>query len=332
MKIKKSYGFISILATILFIFMSVLKVEAFELPNLNDLKEVKSEETFNREASLNTISEPIEFTSNIDYITFQKNRIETLYNQVYHSLNRHNNEIEFINSETGEIMDIVEALGGGSIITPRSLIAVDATTSPFNSTAQINSYYFMPNNQVKVSYGSGFYTGGKNVSTAGHVIYNPKNGGFPTYSSVAFGRRGPNTYSWYVESNSFSTIQAYINNPTISMADIGKIKNINMAATNVPARSMRYETDSSSTHKVTNFGYPGTHFLQYATDGTAKMLFDNSQQNGMFKSTNIRSLAGMSGGPLNKDGKIIGLLSGGNDTVDYFVPMYPAYMDFFKTN
>lgn len=49
----------------------------------------------------------------------------------------------------------------------------------------------------------------------------------------------------------------------------------------------------------------------------------------MYKTSNTFAKSGMSGGPLNTNG-VVGILSGGTSTTDYYVPMYQAYIDFFK--
>ncbi|MGX7419132.1 hypothetical protein ACWOFR_10085 [Carnobacterium gallinarum] len=131
----------------------------------------------------------------------------------------------------------------------------------------------------------------------------------------------------YTETNNFTLLQEYINNPVVSMFDIAKIGGTNWAKYGIPARPLVGTTINKFT--ASNYGYPAetghTGFKQYVTSGT----FEYDASTRMYKTTNTFSKGGMSGGPLNTNG-VIGLLSGGNATTDYFVPMYQAYMDFLR--
>ncbi|MGA4722540.1 trypsin-like serine peptidase [Carnobacterium maltaromaticum] len=274
--------------------------------------------------SIDIQNEPLELIGN-ELNEFELNQIYEKYYEVYPEYKDSSESIKFIDSETKKEILYDEQVK--TTISPRLAMAkVNAKQNPYYSTANIHTYWFRPNNQVYTAVGSGFYSGGQNVATAAHVVYNKKLGGWATYASVAFGRNGAHDYSWYVETNNFTSLQGYLDNPKVGMYDIAKIRGTVWSNHGVPVRPLI----GTSTEKFTasNYGYPGSlagysGFEQYVASGTFE--FEGT----MYKTTNTFAKPGMSGGPLNTNG-VVGLLSGGTNTTDYYVPMYASYMDFLR--
>lgn len=122
------------------------------------------------------IIEPLELIGD-DLNEFELNQIYEKYYEVYPEYKDSSESIKFIDSETKKEILYDEQLK--TSISPRlAMTKVNAKQNPYYSTANIHTYWFRPNNQVYTAVGSGFYSGGQNVATAAHVVYNKSLGGW----------------------------------------------------------------------------------------------------------------------------------------------------------
>lgn len=215
---------------------------------------------------------------------------------------------------------------------------VNAKQDPYRSTFQLTIMYFNPNGDTHVYIGSGFYVGGPYVGSAGHCVYDKSQENRWADQIAAYvGLNDLNDYLYLANPKSFSTLQSWIDKAD-PFTDISRIEfAFNWSDYGINARQMNTETILNS-FQPTLFGYSATSgftgYQQYEnTCEVANWISSEvSPYQGMYTSQYMGAQGGQSGGPLNYNGKVVGLLHGGNTTTDYYVTLYPAYAAFLLNN